>query len=248
MKKKIYGILLILFVFPNYNSQIHSSLDSLALQRNFSKKIKNDLFINLNYGVDFPMVNNNLHYVGFGSGNNVGLSLSYYWNVIGLGADVDYIRNSVKNLYPASDLTIDGGLVRQIEVHNDNVKRFFYGVGPSIKLDNFSKKIMVEVFSRVGLASIKGGVINARIVENNVLLNAYNGYNQNNLLSLKTGGKVYYNITDNLSINIGGYYLRHLNAADESNGEFTAYYRNLAGKDIQNSYSVSVSSPENSTV
>ena len=97
---------------------------------------------------------------------------------------------------------------------------------------------MVEVFSRVGLASIKGGVINARIVENNVLLNAYNGYNQNNLLSLKTGGKVYYNITDNLSINIGGYYLRHLNAADESNGEFTAYYRNLAGKDIQNSYSV----------
>lgn len=96
-EKKIYGILLILFVFPNYNFQIHSSLDSLALQRNFSKKIKNDLFINLNYGVDFPMVNNNLHYVGFGSGNNVGLSLSYYWNAIGLGADVDYIRNSVKN-------------------------------------------------------------------------------------------------------------------------------------------------------
>ena len=42
-------------------------------------------------GYDFPTFDNNTPYIDYKGGLEVGLSLDYYWNWFGIGADFDYI-------------------------------------------------------------------------------------------------------------------------------------------------------------
>lgn len=180
-------------------------------------------------GYDFPTYLNNTPFIDYNGGLELGLSLDYYWNWIGVGIDVDYIKNSPESIYPTNGLMdFDGSAFNSFNVTEDGITRLFYGIGPNLQYRNASRYFSAEFNSRVGLASIKGGRLThegSTATSTDVPLNFHAGYDVGSALTFKLQTRFTYFFNPNWGIHAGAYYMRHLNVTEfVENGVSTGYH------------------------
>lgn len=215
-------ITLLLLLFSNLLIQANSG-------KSLYKKIKNDstitnsygnhnLFISARAGYDIPSYYNNTPYIKYKGGVTAGISIDYYWKWIGVGVDVDFIKNYPKNTYPTTNL--QNAALLPITNFNSSAKsitRVFYGIGPDFKYQTKNRKFVAELNTRVGLSYIKGGrtLLQETTTPSNDVLNFHGGYNSKTALSVKGQIRLTYFIIPNLGINVGAYYLRHFNVPEQ---------------------------------
>lgn len=208
MKKATY--LLKLYVFTS----LFISIYSLGAQEIISKK--NDLIITPRAGYDIiPMYDNQTPYVDYEGGLDLGISVDYYFNFIGVGADFDYINNTPLNIYPTENLfQVDGTAINNFNLDEEKISRMFWGIGPNFRYQTKTKKISIELNTRVGLSNIKGGKTTLSDARSGLLLNYHSGYDIKNVLAAKGQVRFTYFFTQNFGFTIGSYYLRHFGATE----------------------------------
>lgn len=168
-------------------------------------------------GFDLPTYYNNTPYIDYKGGLELGLSMDYYWNWFGLGADVDFIKNKPKSIYPTSNLVdANDTPISSFNLTEKGITRLFYGAGPSFKYQTNNGKFTAELNGRAGLASIKGGRTELWETSTSTgqLLNFHAGYQVNNVLSAKGQVRFSYFFNDILGVHAGAYYLRHFRATE----------------------------------
>lgn len=183
-------------------------------------------------GYDFPTYNNSTPYIDYKSGLMFGISLDYYWNWIGLGADFDYLKNSPKSTFPTTNLVnASSVLLTNFNLTENKISRTFYGIGPSFKYQTKSGKITTELNLRAGLGSINGG--KTELIETTTattqLLNYHDGYDVNGVFSAKGQLRITYYFTKKWGVHLGGYYLRHFNVPNHFNDNlnYSAAYQSF---------------------
>lgn len=168
-------------------------------------------------GYDFPKYQNNLPYIDYKGGMDLGLSIDHYWTWLGLGVDFDYIKNKPKSIYPTTNLSnsLLAPLTSFSTIEN-TISRTFAGIGPDFRYQNKNGKFSAELNTRVGLAYVKGGRTEVRETTTvlNQLLNFHAGYDAKKLLSAKGQLKANYFFNDYLGVNVGAYYLQHFNTPE----------------------------------
>lgn len=203
--KKVIKLLVLAFVFV---STITSNAQQLNRDRNYFQ-------ISPRVGYDFPTYNNNTPYIDYKGGLDLGISLDYYFNWFGFGADFDYIKNKPKSTYPTDNLYYTGGgPITNLLLDEAKITRIFYGIGPNFQYRSQSNKFTAELNTRVGLASIKGGRTLLTDDPATTLLNFHAGYDLSSVLTLKGQLRFTYFLNDNFGLNAGVYYMRHLNATE----------------------------------
>lgn len=179
--------------------------------------------ISTRIGYDFPTYNNNTPYIDYKGGLEIGASLDYYWNWIGLGLDFDYIKNNPKSTYPTSFI---GTTATEYLLSEDNITRTFIGLGPSFKYQNNSGKFTVELNLRGGISSIRGGRTLLEYTPTgsiaSTMLNFHAGYDEKSIFSAKAQIRFTYFLNSNWGINTGAYYLKHFNVTELSEGGISA--------------------------
>lgn len=186
------------------------SITNLQAQEN-----KNHFQISPRVGYDFPTYNNNTPYIDYKGGLELGLSLDYYWNWFGVGADFDYIKNKPKSTFPTTNVSSLTGPITVFNLSEDKITRTFYGIGPSFKVENKTGKFISELNLRAGLGSIKGGRTLLTGGMTNDLLNFHAGYNAKNIFSTKAQVRFTYLFNEIFGIHAGAYYLKHFNVTEE---------------------------------
>lgn len=170
------------------------------------------LRLSLRAGYDTPAFGNNTPYINYNGGLELGASIDYYWDWIGIGADVDYINNKPKNTYPA-DIFVPA--FADFSLQENKLTRLFYGIGPSFKYQK-SNKSSWELKLRGGLSSIKGG--RTELVGNPLssatLLNFHAGYDVKNSLAGKASLQYNYFFSKNFGFQLGAYYLQHFDSPE----------------------------------
>ena len=168
-------------------------------------------------GYDFwQQYKNNTPYIDYKGGPAFGASANYYWNWIGVGVDFDYIMNKPKSIYPADSLyDATASRITNLTLKEDKITRMFYGIGPSFKWQK-NNRFYAEMFLRGGLANIKGGEtsLTGDIGRVPVLLNFHGGYNAKNVPTGKAQLQATYNITPNIGLHAGAYYMHHFNVPE----------------------------------
>ncbi|WP_179351542.1 OmpA family protein [Winogradskyella vidalii] len=204
---------------------IADTVQEEALDRNYFQ-------LSPRVGYDFPTYKNNTPYIDYNGGLDLGLSLDYYWNWFGVGADFDYIINQPENVYPTEnlfepDLTT---AINSFNLNEDKVTRMFYGIGPNFQYRTPSGKFIAELNTRVGLASIKGGrtlLEGTSTASNTFPLNFHAGYRDSNVLTVKGQLRFTYFITKKLGINVGAYYMQHFGVTELNESGVSALYQPL---------------------
>ncbi|MBA6153342.1 OmpA family protein [Gelidibacter maritimus] len=181
-------------------------------------------------GYDFPTYNNNTPYIDYKGGLDLGLSLDYYWNWFGVGADVDYIKNKPKSTYPTADLYEADWMtpIDSFDLTEDKITRFFYGIGPNFQYRNRMGTFTAELNTRFGLASIKGGrtyLEGSSATPNTYPLNFHAGYDDSQVLTAKGQLRFTYLLNKNWGINLGAYYMRHFNVEELNESGVSAMYQ-----------------------
>lgn len=189
----------------------------------------NYLQISPRVGYDFPTYLNNTPYIDYNGGLEAGISMDYYWNWIGVGIDVDYIKNSPESIYPTDGLVdFDGSAFNSFNVSEDGITRLFYGIGPNFQYRNANRNFSAEFNSRIGLASIKGGRLThegSTATSTDVPLNFHAGYDVSSALTFKLQTRFTYFFNSSWGIHAGAYYMRHLNVTESSeSGVSTGYH------------------------
>lgn len=159
-----------------------------------------------------PMFDNNTPYIKYKGGLYAGLSAGYFWKKWGIGADIDYIKNKPQSTFPVAGLTNAAAVpLTSFSLTEKPVTRLFYGIGPAYKYEAPAGKLTVELNTRVGFASIKGGRVEHRETTtlSNELLNFHAGYNAKNVLSVKTQARANWFFKNNVGVSFGAYYLYH---------------------------------------
>jgi outer membrane protein OmpA-like peptidoglycan-associated protein len=184
-------------------------------------------------GYDFPTYNNSTPYIDYKGGLMFGISLDYYWNWIGLGADFDYLKNQPQSTFPTTNLVnTNSVLLTDFNLTENSIIRTFYGIGPSFKYQTKTGKITGELSLRAGFGSINGG--KTELIEtttaNSQLLNFHDGYDVNSVFSAKSQLRITYYFTRKWGIHLGAYYLRHFNVANrfDNNLNFSAAYQSYS--------------------
>ncbi|HCQ12325.1 OmpA family protein [Flavobacterium sp.] len=167
-------------------------------------------------GLDKPLFNNNVPYVDYKIGLNLGVSLDYYWKWFGVGFDFDYLNNGAKNSYPLTNLFNSSGTqLTSFAVQENKITRMFYGFGPDFRYVSNSKKFQTELNTRIGFSSIKGGEV--EVVETTTgsdqLLNYHAGYDLSSSLSAKAQLRFTY-FFNNFGVHLGVYYLKHFDGTE----------------------------------
>ena len=142
----------------------------------------------------------------------MGLSADYYWGWFGIGADVDYIKNKTKSTYPTANLINAASVpLTSFSIIENPVARIFYGIGPNFKYQSHTGKFTTELNTRIGFASIKGGLMEHKETTTGAkeLLNFHAGYNAKNVLSTKVQVRTNYFFNNHWGINAGAYFLQH---------------------------------------
>lgn len=167
-----------------------------------------------------PFYNNNTPYIDYKGGLAAGASFNYYRGWIGLGADVDYIKNRPRSNYPTAVYASS-----VLERKEDEISRIFYGLGPSFKYQR-TEKFAAELFLRGGLANIRGGYTQLSVVSPAQLLNHHAGYDAKNILSAKAQAQFSYYFTPSVGLHAGVYYMRHFRAPELTDAQlgFSAAY------------------------
>jgi len=171
--------------------------------------------INENPVADFKPLS---HEFKMKSGLHLGTGLDYYWKWIGIGADFDYIKNS-------PSVTFDNTAFEEFDFQDSNteaagITRMFYGIGPNFRYQPETRDFSIELNTRVGLGSIKGGKTDIMAgydkpfnpSGNNVEIFSFKGIDAKNLLSFKGQLRFTYYVNEMLGINAGAYYLHHTKA------------------------------------
>ncbi|HNP33889.1 MAG TPA: OmpA family protein [Flavobacterium sp.] len=183
-------------------------------------------------GIDFPTYDNNTPFINYKSGLEFGISVDHYWNWFGLGADFDYIKNSPESSYATKNLINSGAVpLTSFALIEDNITRMFYGIGPDYRYSSKSKRFVIELNTRAGLGSVKGGKtqLNETTTADNQLLNYHAGYDDKNIFSVKGQVRFTYFFKPNFGLQIGAYYLRHFDAVEnvDTNLGFAAAYQSV---------------------
>ncbi|MBF4982837.1 OmpA family protein [Nonlabens mediterrranea] len=216
---KLYKPLLILLIL----------LQSIFSWSQVNHATNNYFQISPRIGYDFPSYHNNMPYIDYNGGLEAGISVDYYWNWIGVGIDVDYIKNSPESIYPTNGLIdFDGSAFNSFNVTEDGITRLFYGIGPNFQYRNASRNFSAEFNSRIGLASIKGGRLThegSTANSTDVPLNFHAGYDVGSALTFKLQTRLTYFFNPNWGIHAGAYYMRHLNVTESiESGVSTGYH------------------------
>jgi outer membrane protein OmpA-like peptidoglycan-associated protein len=175
-----------------------------------------------------PMYQNNTPYINYKGGLELGASVDYYWNWLGLGADFDYIKNTPQNTYPTSNLFLGSSAISNITISKDNITRTFLGIGPNFKYQK-SNKFSTELKFRAGISNIKGGRLDLTGITTTLIpvdLNFHGGYDAKNILSGKAQIQFNYFFSNVFGIHAGAYYLHHFNVPelfDTSKGYSSGY-------------------------
>lgn len=180
-----------------------------------------------------PLYNNNTPYIDYKGGLEVGVSVDYYWKWFGMGTDFDYIKNKPKSIYPTSNLFLsNNNPINNFTLVENKITRYFYGVGPSFKLQTPNAKFTTELNLRGGLGGINGGqtVLNGFSLlnpNNSILLNFQSGYKTNHTPAAKAQIRFTYFLNQMLGVHLGAYYLRHFNTIEliDANYNTSAAYR-----------------------
>ena len=199
------------------------------LQAQVDHATDNYLQLSPRIGYDFPTYYNNTPFIDYNGGIMAGLSVDYYWNWIGLGVDVDYIRNSPESIYPTDGLQdFDGSPFTSFNTTEDGISRLFYGIGPNFQYRSPSRKFSTEFNSRIGLASIKGGRLThegSTATNTDIPLNFHAGYDVGSALTYKLQVRFNYFFNNGLGVHAGAYYMRHLNVTESNeSGISTGYH------------------------
>ncbi len=160
-----------------------------------------------------PMYDNNTPYIDYKGGLELGASLDYYWSWIGAGLDFDYIKNKPESTYPTNFPAINPS---DFSVSEKGITRTFIGIGPSFKYQNTIGNFTVELNTRAGISSIKGG--RTELVYNllPMTMNYHAGYDAKSVFSAKAQLRATYFFNDNWGVNAGVYYLKHFKAPELS--------------------------------
>lgn len=202
MRKPVLLFFLITVQF--YNSQFRNSLFD-----------ENQFNISLRGGLDFPSYDNQTKYVDYKPNLNLGISADYYFNWIGIGIDADYLSNKAKSTYPTENLYLGAAKLANPTLAENKIQRYFFGIGPNFRWV-ITDDIGLTFKLKGGISNIKGG--ETSLVSDNGAtsynLNFHNGYDEKNILSGK--GELEFNwfFSENIGLNVGGYYLQHFKTKD----------------------------------
>lgn len=189
-------------------------------------------------GYDFPAYLNNTPYIDYNGGLEAGISFDYYWNWIGIGLDVDYIKNSPESTYPTDGLLdFDGTAFTSSTITEDGITRIFYGIGPDFQYRNASRNFSAELNTRVGLASIKGGRVTHEVAAaggTSVPVNFHAGYDVSSALSFKLQTRFNYFFNEKWGIHAGAYYMRHINVTESTESGISTGYHTFNSDQGQN--------------
>ena len=212
MRKSLLLLFLIFIQF--FNSQFRNSLYD-----------NNQLNISLRGGLDFPSYDNQTKYIDYKPNLNLGISADYYFNWIGLGIDADYLANTPKSSYPIENLYLGNTKLSNPTLSENKIQRYFFGLGPNFRwVINDDMGLTFKV--KGGISNIKGG--ETSLISTNGAtsynLNFHNGYDEQNVFSGK--GELEFNwfFSENIGLNVGGYYLQHFKTKDlVQNGNASGY-------------------------
>lgn len=179
------------------------------------------LTASLRGGLDFPSYDNQTQFIDYKYNINLGASVDFYFNWIGLGVDFDYLRNTTKNTYPTENLYNGSASLSNINLMENKVERYFLGIGPNFRYiinDNLSLAFKLKG----GISNIKGG--ETSLVSNSYHLNYHNGYNEKNILTGKGQVELNWFFSEYVGLNVGGYYIQHFQAKDQINNNSVSGY------------------------
>lgn len=167
-------------------------------------------------GYDFPSIKNSNPYVDYKGGLEFGLSADYYWKHWGLGVDFDYINNTAENTFPTTNLYQwwNGAPFSNFILSEDKIKRTFLGIGPDYRWKSKNDKMLVELNTRVGIGSVKGGRVNLLANGGGFNLSYQAGYNFKLKPAAKVQTKTTYFFSEKWGAHAGVYYLRHFGVND----------------------------------
>jgi outer membrane protein OmpA-like peptidoglycan-associated protein len=203
--KKIILTLAFLFVYITNNAQVTTPVTNTINSSGWQFSLRGGYDI-------LPMYDNNTPYIDYKGGLELGASIDYYWKWFGLGADLDYIKNTPINTYPTTNLFFGGSQVGNFNLTKDNITRIFYGIGPNFKYQK-NNKFSIEFKLRAGLASIKGGELDLTGLTTTLIpldLNYHAGYDAKNVFSGKAQLQFNYFLNNWFGLHAGVYYLRHI--------------------------------------
>ncbi|WP_379965254.1 OmpA family protein [Epilithonimonas sp. UC225_85] len=231
MRKSVLLLFLILVQF--FNSQFRNSLYD-----------NNQINISVRAGLDFPSYDNQTKYIDYKPNLNLGVSADYYFSWIGLGLDADYLSNKPKSSYPTENLYLGATKLSDPTLNENKIQRYFFGIGPNFRwVINDDMGLTFKL--KGGISNIRGG--ETSLVSNNgssaYNLNYHNGYDEKNILSGK--GELEFNwfFSENIGLNIGGYYLQHFKTKDLAQNGNTSGYIPFTANENQN-----VISPANADI
>lgn len=178
-------------------------------------------------GYDFPSIKfkETTPFIDYKSGWEAGLSLDYYWSWFGIGADLDYIRNTPKSTFPTTGYTDPYEYpIAKFDLMEKKITRIFYGIGPNFRFLQMPKSDF-ELKLRGGLSSVQGGETQLIGQADNpqayepILLNYHGGfYGKENVFAAKAALQYNYFFSRNVGFHVGGYYLYHNNVYDQKGG------------------------------
>lgn len=197
------------------------------------------LTASLRGGLDFPSYDNQTQFIDYKYNMNLGASVDFYFNWIGLGVDFDYLRNTTKNTYPTENLYNVSAPLSNINLKENKVERYFLGIGPNFRYiinDNLSLAFKLKG----GISNIKGG--ETSLVSNSYHLNYHNGYNEKNILTGKGQVELNWFFSEYVGLNVGGYYIQHFQAKDQINNNSVSGY--IPFPESNNQYHINPSASE----
>ncbi len=218
--QKIIYLFILWLVNFNSQAQIRNSFDNYGM------------LVSPRVGYDTKTFYNNLTpYIDYKGGIEAGLSLDYYWNWFGIGADFDFIKNKPKNILRTDNLYLPSGDKGKFSLFEQKINRTFVGIGPSFRYQ--ISDFLAELNLRVGAGSIKGGELLLKQFDDDALLvNYHAGYKYFGLAG-KTQLRLTYFITNRIGLQFGSYYLYHYKPKELSaNGIYSVSWEII--RDINN--------------
>lgn len=199
-----YVYLFFILFYQTHSSQFRNSLYD-----------NNQLNISLRGGLNFPAYSNQTKYIDYKPNLNLGISADYYFNWIGLGIDADYLQNMPKSSYPTENLYLGNTKIADQNLSESKIQRYFFGLGPNFRWV-ITDDLGLTFKLKGGISNIKGGETSLTSTDGAALynLNFHKGYNETNVFSGK--GELEFNwfFSENIGLNVGGYYLQHFKTKD----------------------------------
>ncbi|SHJ98971.1 OmpA family protein [Epilithonimonas mollis] len=214
--------LIILFFF------IFSQLINCQFRKSLSDD--NQLNISVRGGLDFPSYDNQTKYIDYKYNLNLGTTVDFYFNWIGLGIDFDYLKNTSKNTYPTEHLFNGSTSLFNTSLTENKTERLFLGIGPNFRYI-INDNLGIAFKLKGGISNIKGG--ETSLTTNGYNLNYHNGYNEKNILSGKGQIELTWFFSEYAGLNIGAYYIQHFKAKDQLKNNAVAGYIPYSENDNQ---------------